>query len=57
MRWHYRPGTLRLKSWEVQNYTAFITRAEGMNNIATVEKKDTKNKEEKIRQIILNISL
>jgi len=39
------------------NYTAFITRAEGMNNIAVVEKKDTKNKEEKIRQVILNISL
>ncbi len=39
------------------NYTAFITRAEGMNNIAAVEKNDTKKKEEKIRQVILNISL
>ena len=46
--------------WTVKifdNYTAFITRAEGMNNIAAVEKKDTKNKEEKIRQIILNLAL
>lgn len=39
------------------NYTAFVTRAEGMNNIAAVEKNDTKKKEEKIRQVILNISL
>lgn len=39
------------------NYTAFITRAEGMNNIAVVEKNDTKKKEEAIRQVILNISL
>lgn len=39
------------------NYTAFITRAEGMNNIAAVEKNDTKQKEEAIRQVILNISL
>ena len=39
------------------NYTAFVTRAEGMNNIAAVEKKDTKNKENKIRQVVLNISL
>lgn len=39
------------------NYTAFITRVEGMNNIAAVEKNDTKKKEESIRQVILNISL
>ena len=39
------------------NYTAFITRAEGMNNIAAVEKNDTRKKEDKIRQVILNISL
>lgn len=39
------------------NYTAFLTRAEGMNNIAAVEKNDTKNKEEAIRRLILNISL
>ena len=39
------------------NYTAFVTRAEGMNNIATIEKNDTKRYEESIRQILLNISL
>ena len=41
----------------LDNYTAIVTRAEGMNNIAAVEKNDTKKKEEKIRQVILNISL
>lgn len=39
------------------SYKAFLTRAEGLNNIAAVEKTDTKEKEEAIRQIILNISL
>ena len=39
------------------NYIAFVTRAEGMNNIASVEKNDTKKKEEAIRQVILNLSL
>lgn len=39
------------------NYTAFLTRAEGMNNIESVEKSDTKKKEEAIRNVILNISL
>lgn len=39
------------------NYTAFVTRAEGMNNIAAVEKNDVKEKEEAIRQVILNLSL
>ena len=39
------------------NYTAFATRAEGMNNIAAIEKEDTKRHEEGIRQILLNISI
>ena len=39
------------------NYTTFLTRIEDMNNIAISDKKDSKNKEEKIRHIILNISL
>ena len=39
------------------NYTAFATRAEGMNNIAAIEKNDTKRHEEGIKQILLNISL
>lgn len=40
-----------------QEYTAFITRAEGMNNIVSIEQNDTKEKEEAMRQVILNISL
>lgn len=39
------------------NYTAFISRAEGMQNIAAVEKGDYKEKEEAISNILLNISL
>ena len=39
------------------NYAAFSTRAEGMNNIAAIEKDDTKRHEEGIKQILLNISL
>ena len=40
-----------------QDYTAFITRAEGMNNIVSIEQNDTKQKEMAIRRVILNISL
>ena len=40
-----------------EQYSAFISRAEGMNNIADVEKNDTKRQEEGIRQVLLNISL
>ena len=39
------------------NYTAFITRAEGLQNIAAVEKANTRDKEERIKQVLLNISL
>lgn len=39
------------------NYTAFLTRAEGMHNIAFVEKKDSVEKEERIKQVIMNLSL
>lgn len=39
------------------NYTAFLTRAEGMNNIVSIDKPDTKQKEDGIRRVILNISL
>ena len=38
------------------DYVAFLSRAEGMNNIAAVEKYDKKTEEE-IREIILDISL
>lgn len=40
-----------------ENYTAFATRAEGMNNIAAVDKGNTQELEERIRRVILNISL
>ena len=39
------------------DYVAFLSRAEGMNSIAEIERPDSKNMEEKIRQIILNISM
>ena len=39
------------------DYTAFITRAEGMNSIATVEQPETKKKEKRIRQLILTTSM
>lgn len=39
------------------DYVAFLSRAEGMNNIASVEKKMPGKREAEISQIILNISL
>ncbi len=39
------------------NYKSFLSRVEGLNSIASVEKLDTKEHEEKIRSMILNISL
>lgn len=39
------------------NYTAFITRAEAMNSIALIDKPDTKEKEEAMREVILCISM
>lgn len=41
----------------LNNYTAFLARAEGLNSIAAVEKSDTKEMEEQIAHIILNISM
>ena len=38
-------------------YSAFLARAEGLNNIQAIEKDDMKEYEEGIRNIILNISL
>ena len=48
-------GNISVKIFD--NYTAFLTRAEGMHNIAAVEKADTKKKEEKIKSVLLNLSL
>lgn len=39
------------------NYKTFLLIAEGLHNIATVEKADAKEYEEAIRNVILNISL
>ena len=39
------------------DYKAFLTRVEGMENMAEVNRPDTQKKEAAIRQIILNISL
>ena len=39
------------------DYTAFLSRAEGMNNMAAVEQKESLRREKKIRKIILNISM
>lgn len=38
-------------------YTAFLARAEGLNNIAAIEKNDTAEHERKIAHLIQNISL
>lgn len=39
------------------DYTPFLARVEGLNNIAEVEKMDRKRQEEKICRLILNISM
>ena len=41
----------------LNQYKPFLARIEGLNNIAAVEREDTKEKEETIRGIILNISM
>ena len=41
----------------LNNYTAFIARAEGLNSIAAIETNDTKELEEKMKFIILCISM
>ncbi len=38
-------------------YSAFLARAEGLDNIQAVEQNDTKEHEESIRRLLLNISL
>ena len=39
------------------NYAQFLSRAEGMNNIAAIDKNDTKKHEAALKNLILNISL
>ena len=50
---HYTGLSVRV----LNEYKPFITRVEGLDNIAAVEKGDTKEREEAIRSIILNISM
>lgn len=50
---HFEKVTVKV----FHDYTAFITRAEGMNSIATVEQPETKKKEKRIRQLILATSM
>ncbi len=39
------------------DYVAFLSRAEGMNNIAEVDKTNSTKKDRRMKQIILNVSL
>ena len=39
------------------DYTAFLARAEGMNNVMTVEQSGDRRRERKIRQLILTTSI
>ena len=48
---HYEKMTVKI----FHDYKAFL--AEGMNNIASVEKTDSRKKEKKIKNIILSISM
>ena len=41
----------------LNEYKPFLTRAEGLDNIAAVEKEDTKEMEQAIKSVILSISL
>ena len=50
---HYYKMTVKI----FHDYTAFLSRAEGMNNMAAVEQKESLRREKKIRKIILNISM
>ena len=50
---HYDKMTVKI----FHDYTAFLARAEGMNNMAEVEQKESLRREKKIRKIILNISM
>ena len=46
-----------LKVRILNEYRPFMTRAEGLDNIAAVEKEDTKALEEEVRELILTLSM
>lgn len=50
---HYDKMTIKI----FHDYKAFLSRAEGMNNIAAVEKNESLRRERAILKIILNISM
>ena len=50
---HFEKMTVKI----FHDYSAFLARAEGMYNIAAVEKTGTRKREKEIRKIILNISM
>ena len=39
------------------DYVAFLSRAEGMNNIASIDKTDNRKLERKIKKLILSTSM
>jgi len=41
----------------LNQYAPFLARVEGLDNIAAVEQEDTKQTEQEIRQLLLNISM
>ena len=50
---HYEKITVKV----FHDYTAFLSRAEGMNNMAAVDHADTKRREHKIKNLILSTSM
>lgn len=50
---HFEKMTVKI----FHDYSAFLARAEGMNNIAAVEKTGNRRKEKEILKIILNLSM
>ena len=55
---HYEAEPVRQGGGQAfHDYKAFLTRAEGMNNIASVEQQDTRKHEEMIKGLLLDISL
>ena len=52
---NYRYDKMTVKIFH--DYVAFLSRAEGMNNIAAVDKPNSRKKEREIKNIILSISM
>lgn len=50
---HYEKMTVKI----FHDYTAFLARAEGMNNIASVEQTGSRKRDREILKLILNISM